>query len=159
MNGSLAWQQWLIGRAVNEVGHGIVVFRSADGALDYHRAMFWLMLLTGVALVRGVLQFAAGLNSLIIGQALLTRLRTRVMTQIQRLDLAYHWLHGAGEMITRTTRDSDKVRDALMNFWRQVFETSIVIVASVGILCLVRALACKYACNIDPLRGGFRVQS
>jgi ATP-binding cassette subfamily B protein len=135
VNGSLAWQQWLIGRAINEVGHGTVVFRSADGALDYHRAIFWLMLLTGVALARGGLQFVAGLNSLIIGQALLTRLRTRIMTQIQRLDLAYHWLHGAGEMITRTTRDSDKVRDALMNFWRQVFETSIVIIASVGILC------------------------
>jgi ABC-type multidrug transport system fused ATPase/permease subunit len=135
VNASMAWQQWLIGRAVNEAGHGAVVFRAADGGLDYHRAVFWLLLLTGVALVRGGLQFVAGLNSLIIGQALLTRLRTRVMTQIQRLDLAYHWLHGAGEMITRTTRDSDKVRDALMNFWRQVFETSIVILASVGILC------------------------
>jgi ABC-type multidrug transport system fused ATPase/permease subunit len=135
VNFGQVWQQWLIGRAINEVGRGVVVVRSADGALDYHRALFWLLLLTGVALIRGVLQFAAGLNSLIIGQALLTRLRVRVLTQIQRLDLAYHWLHGAGELITRTTRDSDKVRDALMNFWRQVFETSIVIIASVGMLC------------------------
>jgi len=135
VNGSLAGQQWLIGRAVNEVGHGLVVVRAADGSLDYHRAIFWLMLLTAVALVRGILQFVAGLTSLSIGQALLTRIRARILTQVQRLDLAYHWLHGVGELITRTTRDSDKVRDALINFWRQVFETTTIILASVGILC------------------------
>jgi ATP-binding cassette subfamily B protein len=135
VNVSLAGQQWLIGRAVNAVGQGTVVVRSTDGTLDYRPAIIWLILLTGVALVRGILQFVAGLNSLIIGQALLTRLRTRVMAQIQRLDLSYHWLHGSGELITRTTRDSDKVRDALMNFWRQVFETSVIILSSVGILC------------------------
>ena len=135
VNGSLAGQQWLIGRAVNEVGHGIVVVRSAAGGLDYHRAVFWLLLLTGVALVRGLLQFFASLSSLSIGQALLTRIRARILIQVQRLDLAYHWLHGVGELITRTTRDSDKVRDALINFWRQVFETTTIVVASVGILC------------------------
>ena len=39
-----------------------------------------------------------------------------------------------GEMITRTTRDADKVRDALISFWRQVVETPLVVLATVGLL-------------------------
>ena len=135
VNGSFSWQQWLIGRAVNEVQHGLVVARTADGGLDFHRAWFWLALLGGVALARGAFQYAAGILALIIGQDLLFIIRERILVQVQRLDLAYHWRHGIGEIVTRTTRDADKVRDALINFWRQVFETSLVIIASAGILC------------------------
>jgi len=135
VNGSLAWQQWLIGRAVNEVHRGLVVERVGDGVLDYHRAWFWLGLLGGVALARGIIQYGAGIMALIIGQELLFIIRERILVQVQRLDLAYHWRHGIGEIVTRTTRDADKVRDALINFWRQVFETGLVVLSSVGILC------------------------
>ncbi len=134
VNGAQAWQQWLIGRAVNEVQHGSVVVRLADGALDFHRAWFWLALLTGIAAVRGAVQYGTGILALTIGQELLGIIRDRIMAQIQRLDLAYHWQHGVGELITRTTRDSDKVRDALVTFWRQVVETTMVLLASVAIL-------------------------
>ncbi|OWW22826.1 ABC transporter ATP-binding protein, partial [Noviherbaspirillum denitrificans] len=80
-------------------------------------------------------QYGGGVMALVIGQELLYVLRERIMLQVQRLDLAYHWRHGMGEIVTRTTRDADKVRDALINFWRQVFETSLVLLASVGLLC------------------------
>ncbi len=135
VNGSLAWQQWLIGRAVNDVQHGLVVVHQADGALDFHRAWFWLSVLSGFAFIRGIFGYAGGLMGLIIGQDLLFIIRERILVQVQRLDLSYHWRHGIGEIVTRTTRDADKVRDALINFWRQVFETGLVILASVGILC------------------------
>ncbi|HEX5361104.1 MAG TPA: ABC transporter ATP-binding protein [Fluviicoccus sp.] len=135
VNLSLSGQQWLIGKAVNDVAHGVAVVRTADGSLDYTVALHWLAILFGVALARGLLQYAAGLMALIIGQDLLFILRERILTQVQRLDLSYHWQHGVGGMITRTTRDADKLRDALINFWRQVFETGMVVVAAVGILC------------------------
>lgn len=135
VNGSFSWQQWLIGRAVNEAQRGQIVVQQAGGVLDYHRAWFWLALLGGVALARGTVQYVAGILALIIGQDLLFIIRERILIQVQRLDLAYHWRHGIGEIVTRTTRDADKVRDALINFWRQVFETSLVILASGGILC------------------------
>ena len=135
VNGSLAWQQWLIGRAVNDIHHGRVVVKLADGALDYHRAVFWLALLIGIASVRALLQYFAGIMSMIVGQELLYVLRERILIQVQRLDLSYHWLHGAGELVTRTTRDADKVRDALINFWRQIFETALLVIASIGMLC------------------------
>lgn len=134
VNGSLAWQQWLIGHAVDEVRNGQVVVRATDGGLEADRAWFWLAALIGLAGARAIVQYGAGVLALIIGQELLTIIRERILAQVQRLDLTYHWRHGIGELITRTTRDSDKVRDALVGFWRQVVETGMVLVASVAIL-------------------------
>jgi len=135
VNLSLSGQQWLVGRAVHEVEQGRAVVKLADGSLDYTVALHWLAVLAAVALARGVVQYAAGLLALIIGQELLSILRERILAQVQRLDLGFHWQHGVGEMVTRTTRDADKVRDALVSFWRQVFDTGLVIVASIGLLC------------------------
>jgi ATP-binding cassette, subfamily B, bacterial len=134
VNLSLAGQQWLIGRAVHDVERGVAVVGLPDGTLDYTVARNWLGLLLAVALGRGVLQYLAGILSLMIGQDLLFILRERILVQVQRLDLAFHWRHGVGELVTRTTRDADKVRDALINFWRQVFETALVALAAIGIL-------------------------
>jgi ATP-binding cassette, subfamily B, bacterial len=134
VNLSLAWQQWLIGRAVHDVERGVAVITLPDGTLDYSVACYWLMVLLAISFGRGVLQYLAGILSLIIGQELLFILRERILVQVQRLDLAYHWRHGVGELVTRTTRDADKVRDALINFWRQVFETALVAVAAIGVL-------------------------
>ena len=135
VNLSLSGQQWLVGRAVHDVERGVAVVKLADGSLDLTVAWHWLAILTGVALARGIVQYAAGLLALIIGQELLSILRERILAQVQRLDLGFHWQHGVGEMVTRTTRDADKVRDALVSFWRQVFDTGLVIVASIGLLC------------------------
>lgn len=135
VNLSLAWQQWLLGRAIHDVERGAAVVKLADGALDFHVAWFWLAVLAAVALGRGLLQYLGGLLALIIGQDLLFILRERILLQVQRLDLAWHGHHGMGEMVTRTTRDADKLRDALINFWRQVFETTLVIIAAITMLC------------------------
>ncbi|MFM8330355.1 MAG: ABC transporter ATP-binding protein [Candidatus Methylumidiphilus sp.] len=134
VNLSLSAQQWLIGRAVHDVERGVAVVKLPDGNLDYSVALHWLGILAAVALGRGVIQYAAGLLALIIGQELLSILRERILAQVQRLDLGFHWQHGVGELVTRTTRDADKVRDALVSFWRQVFDTGLVIVASIGLL-------------------------
>lgn len=134
VSAGLALQQWLIGHALNEVNSGQAVTRLADGRLDAHRAWFWLWALLAVALVRGVAQYAGGVLSLILSQALLTRLRERILVQVQSLHLGYHWEHGMGEMISRTTRDADKLRDALISFWRQLVETPLILLATVGLL-------------------------
>ncbi|CAD7338293.1 ABC transporter ATP-binding protein [Sphingomonadales bacterium 56] len=135
VNIALVGQQVLVGHAVQEAQHGKLVI-AGSGGLDYSRAWLWVMLLLGLSLARATVQYGAGLLSLSIGQRLLTILRGRILTQIQRLDLAYHWRHGVGEMVTRMTRDADKVRDALINFWRQIFETGLIVVISLGLLFL-----------------------
>jgi ATP-binding cassette, subfamily B, bacterial len=134
VNLALIAQQALVGRAVHDAGAGRLVVSLPGGALDYHRAWFWVAVLLGLSGVRAVVQYGAGLLSLSIGQELLTILRERILVQVQRLDLSYHWRHGVGEMVTRMTRDADKVRDALINFWRQMFETGVIVLISVGLL-------------------------
>ena len=134
VSGGLALQQWLIGNALNEVNNGHAVVRLADGSLDASRAWLWLWLLLGGALIRGIAQYSAGVLSLILSQALLTRLRERILQHVQSLHLGYHWQHGMGEMISRTTRDADKLRDALISFWRQLVETPLIVLATVGLL-------------------------
>ena len=37
-------------------------------------------------------------------------------------------------MVTRTTRDADKVRDALISVWRNVVETTLVIAGAIGLI-------------------------
>lgn len=135
VNAGLSLQQWLLGQAVNDVTQGRAVLRLDDGSLDYSQARHWLLVLAGVALVRGVLQYAVAISSQVSNQRLLTELRARIFAQIQQLHLAYHWQHGMGELVTRTTRDADKVRDAMVTFWRQGVETLLVVAACIGLLC------------------------
>jgi len=134
VNIGMATQLWLVGHIVNFVQQGTAIVKLEDGTLNFSAITPWLITLISITIVRGVLQYIGGITSLSIGQRLLTILRERIMIQVQRLDLAYHWQHGVGEIITRTTRDADKVRDALINFWRQVFEAGSWVMISVGLL-------------------------
>ena len=119
---------------MNDLQNGRAVVRLADGSLDLRPALAWVAILVGVAAGRAVLQYGAALLSLTIGQDLLSRLRVAILVQVQRLNLAYHLRHGIGEMVTRTTRDADKVRDALISVWRNVVETSLVLIGAIGLI-------------------------
>jgi len=124
VNAGLALQSHLVGRAIGDLEHG----RLAE------LGWFWLRAIVALAVVRSALQYFAGILALQIGQDLLTHLREGILVQVQRLDLAYHVRHGLGEMVTRTTRDADKVRDALISFWRNVVETGLVVLGSLGLV-------------------------
>jgi ATP-binding cassette subfamily B protein len=134
VNLSLGYYQYLVGVAVHDVEQGRAVVRLPNGALNFDRAYHWVLVLVGIALLRAVLQYAAGIVSLITGQELLFRLRDSIFAQVQRLDVGYHLKHGVGEIVARTTRDADKVRDALISFWRNVIETGLVILTSLAVL-------------------------
>lgn len=134
VNASLTLYQYLVGCAVNDVEHGRAAVRTGATHVDLTRAYVWAGVLIGVAAARALLQYVAGIVSLMTGQELLFRLRDSILVQVQRLDVGYHLRHGAGEMVARTTRDADKVRDALVSFWRNVIETAMVIVASLAVL-------------------------
>ena len=125
---------WLVGRAVEALRNGSAVRRLADGSLDASGAWMWVWILVGVTVLRGVLQYGATIVAMVLGQRLLHTLRDRIFNAVQHLDLAWHRSHGAGEVINRTTRDSDLVRDAIVGGSRSLFELLMVVIGTLGLL-------------------------
>lgn len=134
-NIGLALQQYSIGHAIDTLKHSERETLFQHAITDPLNPWFWFILLTSIASIRTVIQYLAGLSALTIGQQLLSILRERIFSQVQYLDVSWHWKHGLGEVLSRTTRDSDKLKEALINFWRQVFESSLVVTVTVGLLC------------------------
>lgn len=134
-NIGLALQQYSIGHAIDTLKHSERVTLFQHAITDPLNPWFWFILLTSIASIRAIIQYLAGLSALTIGQQLLSILRERIFSQVQHLDVSWHWKHGLGEVLSRTTRDSDKLKEALINFWRQVFESSLVVTVTVGLLC------------------------
>lgn len=134
-NIGLALQQYSIGHAIDTLKHSERTTLFQHAITDPLNPWFWFILLTSIASIRAVIQYLAGLSALTIGQQLLSILRERIFSQVQHLDVSWHWKHGLGEVLSRTTRDSDKLKEALINFWRQVFESSLVVTVTVGLLC------------------------
>lgn len=134
-NIGLALQQYSIGHAIDTLKHSERETLFQHAITDPLNPWFWFILLTSIASIRAVIQYLAGLSALTIGQQLLSILRERIFSQVQHLDVSWHWKHGLGEVLSRTTRDSDKLKEALINFWRQVFESSLVVTVTVGLLC------------------------
>lgn len=131
---SAPFHQHLIGLAFVDLAHGRAVVKLPDGALDTSLAWWWAGILVGVNLVRAVIQYLGTLVGMALGQSLLTDLRDRILTQVQALDLAWHQAHGSGEIVTRTTRDCDKVRDAVVGGWRQLLDMALVVGGSLALL-------------------------
>ncbi|MCJ8827390.1 ABC transporter ATP-binding protein/permease [Acinetobacter baumannii] len=134
-NIGLALQQYSIGHAIDSLKHSERATLFQHAITDPLNPWFWFILLTSIASIRAIIQYLAGLSALTIGQQLLSILRERIFSQVQHLDVSWHWKHGLGEVLSRTTRDSDKLKEALINFWRQVFESSLVVTVTVGLLC------------------------
>jgi ABC-type multidrug transport system fused ATPase/permease subunit len=126
--------QWLIGAALHEIETGSIFIKASDGTVNLDRAWWWAGVLVGVGLARAVGQYLATVLGMAMGQALLHRMRARIFAQVQALDLGWHRRHGAGEVISRATRDSDLVRDALTGGWRTLIELAAIVVGTIGLL-------------------------
>lgn len=139
-NISIALQQFSVGQAIDHLKHAEPEQMFSHSIIDPQNPWFWFTAILIIASVRAVIQYLGGLSSLIIGQDLLTILREKIFKQVQDLDIKWHWKHGLGEVLARTTRDADKLKEALINFWRQVFESTLVVAVSVGLLCYYHPL-------------------
>lgn len=134
VHSGFAIQQHLFGMAVDQVQRGEAVVRLPDGSLDSAVAWWWVWILIAVAGGRGLLLYLQQILGMVVGQRLLHSLRDRVLGQVQRLDHKWHREHGSGEVITRTTRDSDKVRDAVVIGTRQMLDVALMVT---GVLILL----------------------
>jgi ATP-binding cassette, subfamily B, bacterial len=125
---------WLVGMAVEDARTGKAVVTLANGTVDDSTAWMWVWLLIGVTVARGLLQYGATIIAMVLGQRLLHTLRDRILHAVQGMDLAWHRRHGAGEVINRTTRDADLVRDAVVGGTRSLFELGMVLLGTLGLL-------------------------
>ena len=139
-NIGIALQQFSVGQAIDHLKYANSSSMFAYALTDPQNPWFWFTVIILIASVRAIIQYLGGLSSLIIGQDLLTILRGKIFKQVQDLDIKWHWKHGLGEVLTRTTRDADKLKEALINFWRQVFESTLVVLVSIGLLCYYHPL-------------------
>ncbi len=121
--------QLLIGQAFDELVAGTAVLTTDDG-VNVQRALWWAGVLLAANSVRGVLGWVCTVIGMKLGTRLSSGMRDRIMVKVQELDLAWHRKHGSGEVVTRTTRDADKVREALVGGFRQVVEMTFIIGAS-----------------------------
>ena len=133
-NAGFAFQQHFFGMGFDELREGRLVTVAEDGALDTGRAWFWVGWLLVIAGSRGLLSYISQVAGMLLGQRLLYRLRDRVLGQVQRLDQAWHRRHGHGEIVTRATRDADKVRDAVIIGTRQLLDVALMMLSVVGLL-------------------------
>lgn len=125
---------WLVGLAIEDLRLGHAVRRLADGSLDATGAWWWVGILVGITVLRGLLQYGATIVAMALGQRLLHSLRSSILAAVQRLDLAWHRSHGSGEVINRTTRDSDLVRDAVVGGARSLFELAMIVIGTIALL-------------------------
>ncbi len=134
VNASAPLTQYILGRALHDMELGTAVTRLPGGGIDASGAWRWAAVLLSLAAARGIAQYLSTVLAVALGQRLLHSLRSLLFGRIQELDVGYHQLHGAGEIINRTTRDSDKVRDAVVGGYRSLLELTMIVTASLGIL-------------------------
>ncbi|MDA3961380.1 MAG: ABC transporter ATP-binding protein [Planctomycetota bacterium] len=140
VNVGMAVQQHLFGTAFDELLDGTLVQVMPGGGYAAGRAWMWGGILLAIVLARGVVGYGGQVLGMLLGQRLLHDLRDRVLAQVQSLDQAWHRRHGAGEIVTRATRDADKVRDAVVIGTRQLLDVFLLIAAVLGLLWIYHPL-------------------
>ncbi len=105
---SMSLGHWLFGEAVNEMQASVRAELS-----DFEYVVFsWMAIIFGFSLIRGCFLYGMGYFRVNTIQTLLHDLRERLFDRVQVMQLDWHHKHGAGELVTRTTRDCDMVRNA-----------------------------------------------
>jgi ATP-binding cassette subfamily B protein len=128
-NGSFAFQQGLFGQALQEL------YQQATADVFNRAAIWWwcIILLT-FATSRAILGYVSQIIGSLLGQKVLFQLRLRIFDQVLQLDQEFYRRHAGGELIARTTHDSDKVRDAVVLGTRALVDTAMVLVGGLAYL-------------------------
>ncbi len=127
-NASFGYQQHLFGQTFEHLR------LLAIGEAPADRLGFWCMVVLLFTVGRAVAAYATQIVGSMLGQRLLFQLRSRLFHQVVELDQRFHREHGGGELIARTTRDSDKVRDAVVIGTRQLLDTLMIIIGGLAFL-------------------------
>ena len=105
---SMSVGHWLFGEAVAEVQAQLGLDISAFESLIFS----WMAIIISFSALRGLYLYGMACVRINTIQKILHDLRERLFDRVQAMELDWHHKHGAGELVTRTTRDCDMVRNA-----------------------------------------------
>ncbi len=104
-----------------------------------------------LALVRGGLDFAAGVLSDWIGQRVVTDLRNQLTAHLQRLDLAFFNRHRAGQIVSRITADVLQVRGTVTDALTSLFQDVTRLVGLIGVAVYMDWVLALLAVGLFPV--------
>ena len=105
---SMSVGHWLFGEAVGEMQANLGLDDGAFSSLIFT----WMAIIICFSACRGVFLYFMAVIRINAIQRILHDLRERLFDRVQIMQLDWHHKHGAGELVTRTTRDCDMVRNA-----------------------------------------------
>lgn len=114
---------------------GLEAIGAADRTAYWRREiLWWALLFGGLVLGSAALRFSQGLAQVSYQQHVLTDLRCAIFDAVQHLSLNYHISTTTGELISRGTRDVDRLRRFLSD---ALFSTFSLVVYTVGMIALM----------------------
>jgi ATP-binding cassette subfamily B protein len=125
-NGSMPLIQWMVGQGLDAA--------LAAGPRAVDAVAPWVVGLLVLSVARSAVAWAATVAAMALGQRILSAMRGDLFARVQALDLGFHRRHGVGELVARTTRDSDLVRDALAGGARTLVEVALVSAGAIALL-------------------------
>jgi len=75
----------------------------------------YVMFYIGISLLRNMFRFRRGLAQTAMAHGIISDLKCEQYEKVQRLSLEFHGKSSSGELIARSTRDTDKIRAFLAN--------------------------------------------
>ena len=126
---SMSISHWLFGEAVGDMEENLL----SEEPLFMRVIFWWMAVILGFTFVRGCFLFVMAVFRVNSIQRILHDLRARLFNRVQVMELDWHHKHGAGELVTRTTRDCDMVRNATDSAF-QLIEVATMLCGSIILL-------------------------
>jgi len=105
----------------------------------------------GLAVLRGVLDFAGKYLSDWIGQRVVTDLRHQLVARVQALDVAYFNRMRAGQVVSRVTADTLLVRTALTDAVQSIFKDTTTLLGLVAVAVYMDWVLAVLGCVLLPV--------
>jgi subfamily B ATP-binding cassette protein MsbA len=105
----------------------------------------------GLAVARGLLDFAAKYMSDWIGQRVVTDLRHELVARLQTLDVAYFNRMRSGQVVSRVTADTLLVRTALTDAVESIFKDTTTLIGLVAVAVYMDWVLAVLGCVLLPV--------
>ncbi len=111
-----------------------VLLPGASAGTAQESLLLIALAIAGIAIVDALLGFLRQYILKATGQRVAFRLRLALYSQLQRLSLTFHDRQRTGDLITRVTKDVDKVQDLLTNNLVEATSNALTLIGMLGVM-------------------------